>query len=724
MAFLMSQVPRFVMSATKEERWLILVGIDFYLPGTRPINIKNLAGCVRDVNSVEEYFTNRLALPPSRIVKLTASTPQDLNQEEPTEPASKWPTYENIIAAIQQVTLDTSEGDSVYFHYSGHGGRVATLFESIKGKQSLDEVLVPTNIKRPEGQYLRDVELAALINDMIKKRLVVTVVLDSCHSAGATRLSHSGKPTVRGLDEIDLSTPQIKTSAIPYDSLVESWKQNRTGTLGESWLLEARGYTLLAACRANETAKEVLIDSETRGVFTYWLLNSLDLAWPQQTYQMLHNRVRAKVYSYNQTPVLAGEGDRIFFGIDRVKPIYSINVLNISYSNKEGFVVIDAGRAHGIHPKTELALYPRDVSDFTDLQRRIAIAEVIRVEDVRSTAKLTLVFDSNSGLETGYQAVVLRRNALHKKHVKLVEKPDLDASIDQIAALEHVRTVLESSGDILALNVEGVGDVDYQVSVNDHMEYEIWNSTGHLIPHVPVVKTDSGDAAEKLTKHLKHLVIYDNVRNLDNSDSTSLLVNKLEVRILGKLRTYDLPPDPRLGENNNPTSPLQLQAVSERQGLPDVVSGEWVIVRITNLYSKPVNITVLDLQPSWAITQIYPSTDGTDFETLDGGQYLDLPLQMTIPESLKLDANENSIVDTIKVFATIDSTSFLWLQLPDLDQDQERDNRSSQPQNSLEELEAAVTALQHPWRLASRGKRNLTKWTTEQVMIRTCVAEL
>src|SRR5437667_347003 len=114
------------MTAIREESWVILVGIDFYMPGTRPIIVKNLAGCVQDVNRVEEYFTKRLSLPPSRIVKLTATPPQNVH-EEPSEPASQWPTYENIIAAIQKVTLDASEGDSVYFHYSGHGGRVATI---------------------------------------------------------------------------------------------------------------------------------------------------------------------------------------------------------------------------------------------------------------------------------------------------------------------------------------------------------------------------------------------------------------------------------------------------------------------------------------------------------------------------------------------------------------------------------------------------------------------
>ena len=70
------------MTATREEHWVILVGIDFYMPGTRPLNVKNLAGCVQEVNRVEQ---KRLGLPPSRIVRLTATQPQNVH-DEPLEP--------------------------------------------------------------------------------------------------------------------------------------------------------------------------------------------------------------------------------------------------------------------------------------------------------------------------------------------------------------------------------------------------------------------------------------------------------------------------------------------------------------------------------------------------------------------------------------------------------------------------------------------------------------
>ena len=43
---------------------------------------------------------------------------------------------------------------------SCHGGRVRTLIPNKKGKDGLDETLVPTDIGKPGTRYLRDTEMA------------------------------------------------------------------------------------------------------------------------------------------------------------------------------------------------------------------------------------------------------------------------------------------------------------------------------------------------------------------------------------------------------------------------------------------------------------------------------------------------------------------------------------------------------------------------------------
>src|SRR5262249_25090066 len=144
----------------------------------------NLAGCVRDVAHVEEFLRRRLGLTDDRLIKLTST---DGGGVEPREPAQRRPTYENMVNAFKKVTEMASQGDQVYVHYSGHGGRTPTIVPRVKGSKALDETLVPIDIGNQSARYLRDVEIARLLKAMVDKGLVVTVVLDSCHSGGTAR---------------------------------------------------------------------------------------------------------------------------------------------------------------------------------------------------------------------------------------------------------------------------------------------------------------------------------------------------------------------------------------------------------------------------------------------------------------------------------------------------------------------------------------------------------
>ena len=77
--------------------------------------------------------------------------------------------------------------------------------------------------------------------------------------------------------------------------------------------------------------------------------------------------------------------------------------------------------------------------------------------------------------------------------------------------------------------------------------------------------------------------------------------------------------------------------------------------------------------------------------------------------------------DVIKVFATVGTTNFRWLELPALDQPRSA-TRSAlvKPQNGLEALLAAVTdrAQGATFRNAVLVTEPSTEWITEQVEIR------
>jgi hypothetical protein len=184
---------------TSANRHALLIGIDHYLPGQLPDGTyyPNLGGCVRDITHVDEFLKSRLKLDEGQIVKLTASS---VGAEKPSEPRDRWPTYENLVAAFKKLTETAQAGDHVYIHYSGHGGRAATLAPAQKGPDGIDEALVPTDIHTSEARYLRDVELAVIFRRMVKKGIRLGVVLDSCHSGGAVR--GVGNVAVRGIGRV------------------------------------------------------------------------------------------------------------------------------------------------------------------------------------------------------------------------------------------------------------------------------------------------------------------------------------------------------------------------------------------------------------------------------------------------------------------------------------------------------------------------------------------
>jgi hypothetical protein len=174
-------------SAQESKLHAVLIGIDCYLQNLLPGGgfYPSLGGCVRDINHVEDFLVQNLKVPQANIHKLVSS--RILGSDKPSESADKWPSYENMINVFKKVTDMAQSGEEVYIHYSGHGGRAITAYPKLKGPSGLDETLVPLDIGNSEARYLRDIELAYILKAMVDKGLVVTIVLDSCHSGGATR---------------------------------------------------------------------------------------------------------------------------------------------------------------------------------------------------------------------------------------------------------------------------------------------------------------------------------------------------------------------------------------------------------------------------------------------------------------------------------------------------------------------------------------------------------
>ena len=160
-------------------KWAILIGIDFNVdPAQR------LEGCVNNIGDIDLWLKQNFD--PINITKFTAANTGDLDQKIPLKPATAWPTYENITRRLRKVTQTAQPGDFIHVHYSGHGTLRPTTTTEYKENNGSDAALVLFDVDN-EVYYLRGIELASLFDDVVKKQLNLTVVLDYYHAESITR---------------------------------------------------------------------------------------------------------------------------------------------------------------------------------------------------------------------------------------------------------------------------------------------------------------------------------------------------------------------------------------------------------------------------------------------------------------------------------------------------------------------------------------------------------
>ena len=174
--------------------------------------------------------------------------------------------------------------------------------------------------------------------------------------------------------------------------------------LGSGWLPQPQGYTLVAACRAQESAYEYAVDGfERSGALTYWMIDAIKQLGPGATYKMLHSRILASVHSLfeAQTPQLEGEGDRLVLGTEMSETVSGIDVLEVEPAR----VLINGGQVQGLRKGAQFAIFPSG-ADFADAAQRLALAELSELGAAESWATITSTLRRDP-IQQGAQAVTL-----------------------------------------------------------------------------------------------------------------------------------------------------------------------------------------------------------------------------------------------------------------------------------------------------------------------------
>ena len=641
-------------TASVPNLYALLIGIDYYEPNQL---YKSLKGAVRDINLVDAFLTETLNIPVERIRKLISPrSKEDTALQEARSAREQDPTYENIVNAFKDITEVAKPGEQVYIHYSGHGGNPPTVYSNLKqGSEQKDEGLVPMDIgDTPEGRYLRDVEMTTLLKRMTNKGLIVTVVLDSCNSGGATR----GDAEIRSTDQPDILLRTHESLVAPLEELERNWLElTRDQAIGVAGLPQAREYVLLAACRPNEYAYEYAVNggTERHGALTYWMVDTLtSVATSGQplTYKLLHDRVNAQIQSKfpQQIPMILGESDRRVFGSDIWSTPFTVGVIRVV---SETQITLNAGQAQGLSKGTRFSIYPFKTTDFTDKASQVAIVELTRVDASESTAKVLKPEEGgiavNGKLEPGAPAIMvsapvdlIQRVRFTDNKVEGEQENDLPPNLvgRQKEALDKVRQVLAGNGWVVE-EQEGESAL-YQVAIDREGNYEICKNMP-IVNLRPLLSIDDPAAPKRVVDRLVHLAKYQAVESLDNSSSK--LAQALEVEIL----TEDRQPFP---------NPQNLTVKSE----------DIICLRLSNKGAQSLKVAVLDIEPTWEVSQISIGGMEEPFFPLEKGAVQDVLLRLRVPDD---DVYEKT-KETIKVFAVQRGLAdFRWLMLPPLDEPSE-----------------------------------------------------
>jgi pimeloyl-ACP methyl ester carboxylesterase len=576
--------------------WALLIGIDVYR------NIRNLSGCVNDVQAMRVFLMNRYLVPEEQIRVLT-------NEDA---------TRANILKEFLEFLVMNPRikpGDQILFHYCGHGSQMTD--PSGVEPDGLNETLVPHDSRTPGVYDIPDKTLAVLLDKLASnKGSNITVILDSCHSgSGTRRVEDSDMSRVRRVP-VDDRVPPIDLDA---DLLTDATVR---GAGPSGWAFSGIPYVLLAACRDREES------NEHRGKFTdntevmYGALTFFTLQIMQEisegkfySYAELHERVAARVnFNYpNQMPQCEGQRERQVFGTLQVQRDPFIPVQQVRGDQ----VTLRAGLVHGLRPDTELALYPFEVRTRTDAARQSnPLAQVKVVSVSATTAEARLPGFPHTPIPPNARALITKQVYSGLSQSVCLEAADDDESKHAIAALRSaIEPTTPNKYPSPYLRLVDDDPFDLRVRAEGGL-FSIYNATNELLVMPQDIRrrqnsvySDQPDrnSVETVRRALENIVRFRTIANLSNDDPRSELVGKVRLR----LRQYIVGTN---GPQARDFAPEATDAGNEITIYFDADHKErnLYVVDVINESSRPVYASIFTLSQDYSIRRLHPSWGGQE----------------------------------------------------------------------------------------------------------------
>lgn len=536
-------------------RHALVIGIDRY-PKIR--HAAQLAGCRNDAQLMASILEERFGFEVQTLLDDAA-------------------TREAILTALQRLRRDAGPKDSIAIHFSGHGSRI------VDPSGRAMETLLPCDTGRDDEANLdiTDQEVFSWIQGLETPN--VTLIFDSCHAGGI----------VRDVDDVSRGVVQDRRSGLleTKTAFAEHHVAVPTRDLGagaSSWLPASDRYTLLAACKAEQRAREIKTPSgRTHGVMTWFLAEALRALGGQSSYRDLFEAVEARVYSRHreQEPQLEGAWDRALFGVEDLPPLRFFSIRGRTHDRVE----VAGGTLHGLVSGSRLAVYPSGTHRLED-QRPSASLMVDRVELATAWGELT---DEQVQVGRGDRAIEISRPAsADRLRVAVVgDDPRVEAMASAVAASPLLEVVSQPHADLVAYALEPRAEDEKSAPLPElgGLGLPLWaltdTSSRLVAPLRPVRRPESID---QLIGHME-------------SRARRRALEELEAPAgdpLAALQEVELLIQPKSGPAHRPEP--------DGDGRRVLVAGDEIRLRWRHWHDRPLHVVVLDLGLTDSIRQVYP----------------------------------------------------------------------------------------------------------------------
>jgi len=278
----------------------LLIGINYF--GQKG----QLRGCVNDVKNMSAYLNQSFGYAREDMVLLTDDQQNPMSQ----------PTKANILRAMHWLVKDAQPNDSLFFHYSGHGGQTPDLDGD--EDDGYDEVIYPSDFR--VAGFIVDDEMHRIMVKPLQAGVRLTAIFDSCHSGSALDLPYiySTQGLLKEPDLVKEAGQGLLGVVSAYargdlsgmvSTAVGFAKKVAKGDSAHEKTIQTKtspaDVVMWSGSKDEQTSSDATIDGQATGAMSWAFIAALKKN-PQQSYVQLLNSIRDELApKYTQKPQLS-----------------------------------------------------------------------------------------------------------------------------------------------------------------------------------------------------------------------------------------------------------------------------------------------------------------------------------------------------------------------------------------------------------------------------------